>query len=329
MRTAATEATFRECLRTFIDDLRLGSDKSPSTIENYERDLILFYRYLAGVDDTATLSSRKPELIRAQQQLDESLPDIFVKEITHHHIRAFLIHCQDVRENSKFALARKISALKAFFSFLLREDLIDSDPMERIGRPKVNPKDALRKHLDRDDVEQLLQYINRRSKEPARNLALVSLLLFGGLRISELINLKVSDIRFGENFVRVLHGKGNKQRLVPLPDKVMSCLRTYLQERNFPEAPFLFTDRKGNQLSRSSAYYIVKRLVKEVGLDSEISPHKLRHTCATLLLEAGIDLRYIQEFLGHSDISTTQIYTHVSRVKLRQVLEEKDPFDLD
>lgn len=327
MRTAS-KPTFRECLRNFIDDLRLGSDKSPSTIENYERDLMLFYRFLAGVDDTLTLTSRKPELLRAQQELDDSLPDILVSEITHHQIRAFLIHCQDVRNNSKYALARKVSALKAFFSFLMRDDLIEVDPMERIGRPKVNPKDALRKHLDRDDVDQLLQYIHTRSKQPARNLALVSLLLFGGLRISELINLRVSDVRFGENFVRVLHGKGNKQRLVPLPDRVMSYLRTYLQEREFPEAPYLFTDRKGNRLSRSSAYYIVKRLVKEVGLDSEISPHKLRHTCATLLLEAGIDLRYIQEFLGHSDISTTQIYTHVSRVKLRQVIEEKDPFDL-
>ncbi|MBO8127235.1 MAG: tyrosine-type recombinase/integrase [Firmicutes bacterium] len=324
-----TGYTLRRAIDAFVTDLRLGSDKSPGTIENYRRDLLLFHRYLAGVDDTATLRSRKPQLLQAQHQLDESLPDIPVSEITHRQIKAFLLYCQDVRKNSKYAIARKVSALKAFFAYLVKDDIIANDPMERIDRPKINPKDTLRKHLERDDIDELLSYIRHKSKSPERDLALVSLLLYGGLRISELIGLKVTDIRFGENFVRVLHGKGNKQRLVPLPDKVMSFLRSYLAVRPHPEAPYLFTGKNGGKLSRSSAYYIVKRLVKEVGLDPEISPHKLRHTCATLLLEAGIDLRYIQEFLGHADISTTQIYTHVSRARLREVIEEKDPFELD
>lgn len=322
--------TLRQGIQDLITEMRLGSDKSDSTIENYHRDLQLFHRYLSGVDDTALLDSRKPEVIAAQRQADQSLSPVAVDRITHRDIKAFLLYCQDVRRNSKFALARKVSALKALFAYLMREDIISVDPMEKVSRPKINPKDSLRKHLGRDDIDELFRHIQSANGDSsARNMALISLLLYGGLRISELINLRVTDIRFGENYVQVLHGKGNKQRLVPLPDQVMANLRSYLKCREYPETPYLFTNRSGGRLSRSSAYYIVKQLVRQVGLDSAISPHKLRHTCATLLLEAGIDLRYIQEFLGHADISTTQIYTHVSRAKLREIIEENNPFDLD
>ena len=265
--------TFSQGLADFIAELRLGSDKSPSTIENYYRDLLLFYRYLAGNDEAALLTSRKPELIAAQQELDAALPPIAVTDITHRDIKAFLLHCQDVRQNSKFALARKVSALKAFFAFLMQEEIIAVDPMEKVARPKVNPRDTLRKHLNRDDIDALFSHIQDQEQMSHRNMAIISLLLYGGLRISELINLKVTDIRFGENYIQVLHGKGNKQRLVPLPDKVMACLRSYLQHRSHPDAVYLFTNRQGGKLSRSSAYYIVKQLIREVGLDSALSPH--------------------------------------------------------
>jgi integrase/recombinase XerD len=137
--------------------------------------------------------------------------------------------------------------------------------------------------------------------------------------------LRPEDVKFGENLVEVLHAKGQKQRAVPLPDDAMMILRHYATVRRFPDAQYLFTSRTGGQLSRSSAYYIVKQFVRALHLDPAISPHKLRHTCATLLLEAGVDLRFIQEFLGHADISTTQIYAHVSAAKLREVILEKNP----
>ncbi|MDI6871641.1 MAG: tyrosine-type recombinase/integrase [Bacillota bacterium] len=313
------------CLDDFLDELRLVSDKSPATIQEYRRDLLLFWRFLANRDRPAVRRSRRPEVLAARRQDDAQLPPIAVTEIGPREIRRFLLYLQDQRGNSRYGIARKVSALRAFFGFLRREGVIAVDPMGDIPRPKINPRTALRKHLNQEDALRLLDFVREKSNDPRRDLALFALFLYGGLRISELTALRPQDVKFGENLVEVLQAKGRKQRAVPLPDEAMAVLRRYLNERRFPDAPYLFTNRTGGRLSRSSGYFIVKRFIKALGLDPAISPHKLRHTCATLLLEAGVDLRFIQEFLGHADISTTQIYAHVSPAKLREVILEKNP----
>lgn len=313
------------CLADFIDELRLVGDKSQATIREYRRDLVLFWRFLANKDRPALRRSRRPEVLTERRHEDAELPPLDVTLIGPREVRRFLLYVQDERGNSRYGIARKVSALRAFFGFLRREGVIALDPMTDIPRPKINPRTVLRKHLTKEDALRLLDYVRSQSKEPLRDLALFAVFLYGGLRISELLELRPVDIKFGENLVEVLHGKGQKQRSVPLPDEAMAILRRYVSERRFPKAPYLFTNRTGGRLSRSSGYYVVKQFVRALGLDPAISPHKLRHTCATLLLEAGVDLRFIQEFLGHADISTTQIYAHVSPAKLREVILEKNP----
>lgn len=294
---------FDRLLREFADYLRVGADKSPATVREYLRDLRLLKNFL---------SPDKP--------LD-------VAEIRVADLRRFLLYLQDERANSKYTIARKISALRAFFSFLLREKIISENPMEHIDRPKVNPRDILRRYLTRQEVSNLFRHIRETSRQPYRDLAICALFIYGGLRVSELTDLRLPNLNLEEGYVEVLHGKGNKQRVVPLPPAAVELLQNYLAHRPQNDAEFLFTDHRGRKMSRQTAYYIVKQFVRGLGLDPRISPHKLRHTCATLLLESGIDLRFIQEFLGHADISTTQIYTHVSRAKLREVLLSHRPFE--
>ncbi|HHW15265.1 MAG TPA: tyrosine-type recombinase/integrase [Firmicutes bacterium] len=324
-RTPPSARDYGSCVEEFLDELRLVGDKSPATLDEYHRDLVLFWRFLTGRDQPEVRRSRRPALLAAQRRQDAELPPVPISEIGPREVRRFLLYLQDRRGNSRHGVARKVSALRAFFSFLRRQGVIAVDPMADIPRPKINPRAALRKHLNKEDALRLLDYVKQQSRYPERDLALFALFLYGGLRISEAVSLRPEDIKFGENLVEVLHAKGRKQRAVPLPDDAMATLRWYVERRRYPEAPWLFTNRRGGRLSRSSGYFIVKQFVKALGLDPAISPHKLRHTCATLLLEAGVDLRFIQEFLGHADISTTQIYAHVTAAKLREVILEKNP----
>lgn len=300
--TPGPASDFERLFRDYQDFLRLGADKSPATVREYLRDLRLMKNFLSPDDP-----------------LD-------VTAITVADLRRFLLYVQDERANSKYTIARKVSALRSFFAFLTREEIVNENPMDRIDRPKANPRDVLRRYLSRDDAFRLFQHVKDQSRQPYRDLAIFALFIYGGLRVSELISLKSENLKLNEGYIEVLHGKGNKQRAVPIPPQAVQVLENYLSHRD-SKAEYLFVNHQGGQMSRQTAYYIVKQFVRGLGLDPHISPHKLRHTCATLLLESGIDLRFIQEFLGHADISTTQIYTHVSRAKLRETLAEHHPFD--
>ncbi|MCL4515173.1 MAG: tyrosine-type recombinase/integrase [Firmicutes bacterium] len=315
---------FEACLKDFVDELRLTGDKSASTIENYVRDLILFKKFLLNKDDYLNRHRRNSDFLQLKRRDEAALPPLYIKDIGVKDIKRFLLYVQDYRENAKYGVARKISALRRFFSFLQKEKIQEDNPMLDIERPKINPRDAIRKHLTKRESQLLIDFVKNHGTRADRNTAMICIFLYGGLRISELINLKAADVKFEENYLEVLHGKGNKQRLVPLPDSVMETIRRYLQKRPHRYAESLFTDRNGRKISRSSVYYIVKQFVQALNLDPRISPHKLRHTCATMLLETGVDLRYIQELLGHADISTTQIYAHVNRAKLKEIMLSTD-----
>ncbi len=320
MAALASQPEFEECLRNFVDELRLTGDKSAATIQNYARDLRLFKKFMLGKDDYLNRRRRDHDYLQAKRLEETILPPLYIQDIHLQDIKRFLLYVQDYRGNSKQGIARKISALRGFFHFLQKEKIRQDNPMLEIERPRINPKNTIRKYLSKKESQQLIDFVRNHGTKADRNTAIICLFLYGGLRISELINLKVASIKFEENYLEVLHGKGDKQRIVPLPDSVMETLRRYVQKRPHRYAEYLFTDRNGRRISRSSVYYIVKQFVQALNLDPKISPHKLRHTCATMLLEAGVDLRYIQELLGHADISTTQIYAHVNRTKLKEIL---------
>lgn len=309
----------------FLTTLSLGGLRARSTVAAYRRDLILLHRFLTGTDDNEHQRSRKPEHLAARREIDQHLPPVDVRTINSQTIKQFLLHVQDARGNTRQGVARKISSLRSFFAFLERQGVIESNPTSTIDRPNINARNSLRRHLSEEDSLKLLSFVRRASKNQPRDTALFMLLLFGGLRVSELVNLKVDDIKPKDNVVEVLHGKGGKQRAVPLPDLVLNAVKEHLETRPFKDAKWLFTNRSGGQMNRKTVQYIVKRFVTELGLDPKISPHKLRHTCATLLLEAGVDLRFIQEFLGHANIATTQIYAHVSSARLKREILTRNP----
>lgn len=213
---------------------------------------------------------------------------------------------------STATINRKIVTLKGWFCWLIDREVIENDPTISLEQPKIER--FLPKVLSVKEIETL---INQSSNVSER--AIIELLYSAGLRVSELIELKVSDVNFNNNYLKC-RGKGNKERLIPLGNRVKYALEFYLSSNNSDEhntAGYLFVNQKGNKLDRQEVWRLIKHLSK--ALNKHVSPHVLRHSFATHLLENGADLRVVQELLGHSDISTTQIYTHVSKKRLKDV----------
>jgi integrase/recombinase XerD len=229
---------------------------------------------------------------------------------------------------SAFSQARILSGIKAFYRYLLLEELIDKDPTELIEGPKLGRKlpDVLSYH----EIEKLLEAIDMSKPEGARNRAMLEVLYSSGLRVSELIALKINNIYVDIGFLRVI-GKGNKERLVPIGRDALKFIKIYLEEvrvhipiqKGFEGYAFL--NRRGRKLSRVMVFMIIKDLALRIGLKKDISPHTFRHSFATHLIEGGADLRAVQEMLGHESITTTEIYTHLDRDYLKQVIQEFHP----
>jgi len=216
--------------------------------------------------------------------------------------------------------ARVLSGIKAFYKFLLLNDVIKNNPAELLEGPKLSRK--LPVFLSVHEIEQLFGAIDRSSAEGERNLSILETLYSCGLRVSELVNLKLTDLHLEEDYIKVL-GKGNKERLVPVGKIAKNLLNTYIsQVRNklqIKEADenIVYLNRRGAKLSRVMVFYIIKDLAKKAGIKKVLSPHSLRHSFATHLVEGGADLRAVQEMLGHESITTTEIYTHLDRQYLR------------
>ncbi|NDV15878.1 site-specific tyrosine recombinase XerD [Muricauda sp. TY007] len=224
--------------------------------------------------------------------------------------------------------ARIISGLKGFFTYLVFEDYREDNPMDLIETPKIGRK--LPDTLSEEEINNLIAAIDLSKPEGERNRAILETLYGCGLRVSELINLKLSDLYFDEDFIKVT-GKGNKQRFVPISDVNQKYINIYWKEVRVhlpikkEHEDFVFLNRRGNQLTRAMIFTIVKRLAEKIGLDKNISPHTFRHSFATHLLENGADLRAIQQMLGHESITTTEVYMHVNRTHLTQVLKNFHP----
>ncbi len=224
--------------------------------------------------------------------------------------------------------ARIISGLKGFFNYLVFEDYREDNPMDLIETPKIGRK--LPDTLSEEEINSLISAIDLSKPEGERNRAILETLYGCGLRVSELINLKLSDLYFDEDFIKVT-GKGNKQRFVPISDVNQKYINIYWKQVRVhlpiqqEHEDYVFLNRRGKQLTRAMIFTIVKRLAEKVGLKKNISPHTFRHSFATHLLENGADLRAIQQMLGHESITTTEVYVHVNRTHLIKVLKEFHP----
>ena len=231
-------------------------------------------------------------------------------------------------ESSTYSQARIVSGLKSFFNYLLLEEKIDINPMELIDSPKLVRK--LPETLSIQEIEIIINAVDLDSKEGMRNKAILETLYSCGLRVSELVNLKVQNLFLDIGFIKVL-GKGMKERLVPIGTKAAECISIYMKEYrtnlNISEGfeGYLFVNRRGKNLTRNMIFIIVKDLVKKAGLNKNISPHTFRHSFATHLIEGGADLRAVQEMLGHESITTTEIYTHLNKNYLKEVVNKFHP----
>ena len=227
--------------------------------------------------------------------------------------------------------SRAISSIKSFYKYLILEKLINSNPSELIETPKIGRK--LPEFLSIDEIDTLINTIDRSKPDGERNVAIIEVLYGCGLRVSELINLSISEIYWDEGFIRII-GKGNKQRLVPLGSVATKHLKIYLnsirnQHKKIESGceDIVFLNKLGNKISRVMIFKIIKSLTLKSGIKKVVSPHTLRHSFATHLVEGGADLRAVQEMLGHESITTTEVYTHLDRSYLRQTILDHHPLE--
>jgi integrase/recombinase XerD len=224
--------------------------------------------------------------------------------------------------------ARIISGIKAFYKYLIMEDLVQKNPASLLEAPKTSRK--LPDVLDTREIDLMLAQIDRSKPEGERNRTMIETMFSCGLRVSETVNLCISDISFKEEFVKVT-GKGNKERLVPISQVALNALENYIRHVRVHIEPasgnhdIVFLNKRGTRLSRVMVFYIMKDLAKKAGIKKSISPHTLRHSFATSLVEAGADLRAVQQMLGHESITTTEIYTHIDRSYLKDLITQFHP----
>ncbi len=291
-------------IEDFIHYLVVERGLAPNTIESYKRDLVKYAEYLKKVE---TVSS--------------------FEEVTREHIIAFMRYMMENGKSSK-TIARHVASIRSFHQFLLREHIMDKDPSVHIETPQVER--TLPKVLSPDEVEALLTAPDESTPFGRREKAMLELLYATGIRVTELMNLNVEDVHMTMGFVRCI-GKGDKERIVPMGKMASEALQKYIEEsrpkllkRNQKEEA-LFLNHHGRRLTRQGFWKILKKLALSAQIEKELTPHTLRHSFATHLLENGADLRAVQEMLGHADISTTQIYTHVTKKRLKDVYNEFHP----
>ncbi len=294
-------------IKQFTNYLKLERSLSNNSIEAYVHDVAML-----------------------QQFLNISKKEVSPLKITAKHLHDFLQYINELGM-SAHSQARILSGIKAFYKYLLIEELVTVDPTALIEGPKLGRK--LPDTLSFVEIEKLFDAIDLSSPEGARNRAMLEVLYSSGLRVSELVELKLNNVHFDIGFLRVV-GKGNKERLVPIGRDALKYLKMYTDEiRGKPphksvqkgHDAYAFLNRGGRKLTRVMIFTIIKNLAIKVGINKSISPHTFRHSFATHLIEGGADLRAVQEMLGHESITTTEIYTHLDRDYLRQVIQEFHP----
>ncbi|WP_374967591.1 site-specific tyrosine recombinase XerD [Lysinibacillus sp. RS5] len=295
---------FQYAIEDYIHFIQVERQLSDNTLASYRRDLENYVNFLREAEGMSDF--RKVERM------------------------TILRHLEQLRMQGKTSrtVARHISSIRSFHQFLLREKRAETDPTVHLEMPTIEQK--LPNILSIEEIEALLVAPNRSKPQGVRDVAMLELLYGSGMRISELIALDLADIHLTMGFVRVF-GKGGKERIIPLGKSALSALSTYLDgarsqlQGKYPKTDAFFINQRGKRLTRQGCWKLMKEHALKAGIQHELTPHILRHSFATHLVENGADLRAVQEMLGHADISTTQIYTHISKSRLSEVYKQFHP----
>ncbi|MDH5360987.1 MAG: site-specific tyrosine recombinase XerD [Gammaproteobacteria bacterium] len=289
-----------QLIESFLDYLWLEHGLSQNTRSAYGTDLRALSQWLAA---------QHLELLRARRE----------------HLLQYLAHRVEGGSKSRTS-ARQLSTLRRFYQYWVREGRLTEDPSARIDAPKLGR--SLPKSLSESEVEALLGAPDLNTALGVRDKTMLEMIYASGLRVSELVGLSLGQLNLRQGVARII-GKGNKERLVPLGEVCVDCLQHYLQEirPQLVKLPVdeVFLTKRGEGMTRQAFWYLIKRYAKRVGIEKALSPHTLRHAFATHLLNHGADLRVVQMLLGHSDLSTTQIYTHVARERLKDIHQQHHP----
>lgn len=292
----------KQYVHHFIDYIGIEKGLANNTLHSYERDLTAYITFLVreGITNLENTSRL--------------------------HIMSYLSHLQEQKRASA-TISRNMASIRNFYQFLFRERIITHNPSVEMETPKIEKR--LPKVLNFQEVEKLLNQPSSNEPFDLRDKAMLELLYATGIRVSELVTLKITHINLSMGFVRC-YGKGSKERIIPLGQKAIEALTVYLQKgwkklAKGEDQDSLFMNHHGSQISRQGFWKIIKKHSLQAGINKRITPHTLRHSFATHLLENGADLRSVQEMLGHADISTTQIYTQVTKTRLKDVYNKAHP----
>ncbi|MBI1869887.1 MAG: tyrosine recombinase XerC [Chlamydiae bacterium] len=282
-----------------------------------------FFKYLSAERNASehTLSNYRRDLNQFVKFLEKNAQTIQWKQVQHFDVRRFLGDLQK-KNYARSSMIRKVAALKSFFKYLWREGHLSVNPMRFVASPMG--KRSLPSFLAVDDMTRLLNVVQGSDWMALRDKAILEFLYGAGIRVSELTSLHLDDVDFGSELAKV-RGKGKKERLVPIGKIGLQALKKYLVERGAIRSQALFVNRFYERLSSRSVERMVKKYVLSAGLLQHVTPHTLRHSCATHMLDRGADLRAVQEILGHQNLSTTQIYTHVTAERLKKVYDQAHP----
>ena len=296
--------TWNEAIENYANYLRFEKNASENTIEAYVSDLQ-----------------------KLQGFAEQNLMNITPITISYEHLQEFLYQVSKINYSER-TQARWISSIKGFFSFLLEDELREDNPSALLETPKLGL--YLPDTLSLEEIEKLISATEENTDLAKRNRCMIEVLYGCGLRVSELTELQISNINFKENYLKI-QGKGDKVRFVPLADYTADFIKNYInnirskQKINPKHSDILFLNSRGAQISRQMVFLIIKDIVKKAGIQKNISPHTFRHSFATHLLQNGADLRFIQEMLGHSSITTTEIYTHLNTEELHETILKYHP----
>ncbi len=293
-------------IRGYKNYLQIEKSLSKNTVDAYCRDIIKLNEFFNNNELTKKIN-----------------------ELSYQDFQNYISHLNKQKINAR-SQSRVISSIRSFFKFLILEKIVDENPSDLLENPKTGKK--LPEFLTIKEVDELVQQIDRSKADGERNLAIIEVLYGCGLRVTELIELKISEIYWKEGFIRVI-GKGNKERLIPLGKIASKYLKVYLNEVRVHQIisnefiDHVFLNKNGKKISRVMIFKIIKRLTELAGIKKNVSPHTLRHSFATHLVEGGADLRAVQEMLGHQSITTTEIYTHLDKNYLKQSILDHHPLE--
>ena len=284
-------------------------------------DFSNFLKFEKSFSDN-TLDAYVRDIKKLESFATEELDNVSPQDISYENLQEFIYQLSK-KKISERSQARGISSIKAFFKFLLEEEYRDDNPSSLLEGPKLGL--YLPDTLSMDDIDRIIDSLDKKTDIGQRNQCILEVLYGCGLRVSELVDLKISNINFKEKFI-VVEGKGEKMRLVPLASSTAEYLQDYIKnvrskiKINKKHEDIVFLNTRGTNMSRVIVFIIIKELTQKAGINKNISPHTFRHSFATHLLQNGADLRFIQEMLGHSSITTTQVYTHLQTEELRNVI---------